>query len=1013
MKLASFLFKECLETNRFKKLILFSMFCLFMAQAGLSQQRVSGTVTDEQGIPIAGAAVLEKNTTNGTATDFDGNFEITTIGPDPILVFSYLGFVAQEVPVQGGTVNVELKEDLQQLSEVVVIGYGTQKREEVTTAIATVKSEDFNPGFVRDAADLVKGKVAGLNISNGSGDPSATSFMSLRGISSLQGNAQPLVLINGLPGDLNSVSPGEIESIDVLKDASAAAIYGTRGANGVILITTKSGKRNMAPTLSYSHYTSMSSFGKTADFLDANDARKLMAEGETLPFGDDLGYTTDWLKEISRTAVTQNHNLNFSGGNESSTYSVNVNYTDQEGVFKKSFNEEFRISADVNHYMFDGLLKLNANIINGLQNTGALGDGNAFDNRIYRQALIRNPTDRIRDDEGNFIQDGSKLQYVNPVGMIELTDGVIQNRWMRLTGNVTLTPLEGWENNIMVATERRNGLTGYTEKKEYLGYNGERRNGFASRGTEQTKTNLMEITSKYTKSLDKHNFSVLGGYSYQYFDREGFWANNRDFPTDAFSYHNLEVGQGLIDGTARMDSYRDDNRLIGFFGRVSYGFDSRYNLLASFRREGSSKFGANNKWGNFPAISAGWTISNESFMDGIGFVDNLKLRAGYGETGVIPNNSYLSLTLLDYAGRFYSNGEWVRGLEAQNNPNPDLQWEVSKEINLGLDFAFANNRIDGSVDFYRKKTEGMLWNYSVPTPPNLSSTTLANVGEMENKGFEILLNVTPIKTNDFSWESNITLSHNKNELLSLSNDLYEIEGDYVNFFTLSEPVSQVTHRLEVGQPVGNFWGLRSVDVDLVEARDNFDEGYFWTIELPDGSLVPWSNELDSDENKQYLGNGYPAYVAGITNTFRYKNFDLSFVLNGAFDFQIINAQRVFYEYPHIQYNVLNSAFGPVYGKDVTLSNQIGQTFVSYYVEDGDYVKLDNVTLGYNFNVDRLNFIKSLRVYVTGNNLAIFTNYSGIDPEIRRDGGNILFQGTDDRDKYPTVRTFTLGLNVNL
>lgn len=941
--------------SRSIKRMLLSLGILLMVQTAFAQNKISGIITSDEGETLPGVNVLVKGSIEGAITDVNGNYEITVQNTESILIFSYVGFASQEVTVGGrSTIDIVLQRDIAQLNEVVVIGYGTQKREEVTTAIATVNAEDFNPGFVRDAADLIKGKVAGLNITNGSGDPSASSFISLRGVSSLQGNAQPLVLINGLPGNMNSVSPQEIESVDVLKDASAAAIYGTRGANGVIIITTKSGRRATAPTLTYSFNTSVSSFGRTADFIDAETARALIADGKTMPFGDDLGYDTDWLGEISRTAVAQNHNLNFSGGSQNSTYSFNLTYTDQPGVFKGSYNDEFRLSADINHYMFNNKLKLNGNVLNGIQKTGALGDGTAFDNRIYRQALIRNPTDRVKDDEGNFVQDINKLQYVNPVGMIDMTDGLIQRNWMRLTGNITFMPFEGFESNLMVATDRNNSLSGYYEMKDYMGYNGERRNGFASRGTGKSVTNLTEFTMRYTKSIDEHEFSVLGGYSYQFIENEGFWANNRDFPTDAFSYHNLEVGQGLADGTARMDSYKNENTLIGFFGRASYSFAGKYNVLASFRREGSSKFGEGNKWGNFPSISAGWTISNEPFLQGVDVISNLKLRAGYGETGVLPNDSYLSKTLLGYQGRFYTNGEWVPGLTALNNPNPDLQWEVSKEINVGVDFGFFNDLITGSIDVYNKRTEGMLWNYSVPTPPNLSSNTLANVGEMENKGFELLLNATPLQKGDFTWEANVTLSHNKNELLSLSNDLYAIEGDYVNLFTLSEPVSQVTHRIEVGQPVGNFWGLKSVDVDLVENRDDgFGDGYYWMIELPDGTVVPWSNELNSsDDNKQYLGNGVPNYIAGITNTFRYKNFDLSFLLSGGFGFEIINAQRVFYEYPHIQYNALKSAFDPVYGKDVTLSNEIGQTFVSYYVEDGDYLKLDNVTLGYNFDCSK-------------------------------------------------------------
>ncbi|WP_308993292.1 SusC/RagA family TonB-linked outer membrane protein [Mariniflexile litorale] len=990
-----------LESNFIKKRLLFSVFVILGISASFAQQKITGTIKDPNGMLVPGVSVSEKGTTNGVISNFDGKYEINTKNSNATLVFSYIGYVTQEIAVGNKKeINLTFEENLQQLSEVVVIGYGTQKRGEVTSAIATVKAEDFNPGFVRDAADLIKGKVAGLSISNGSGDPSSGANISLRGVSSLKGGTAPLVLINGVPGSLNSVSPDDIESVDVLKDASAAAIYGTRGANGVIIITTKSGKRNTVSQLKYSHYSSMSSFGEKANFLTANDYPALIAQGELSKTGGDLGYKTDWLDEISRTAITQNHNINFSGGSENSTYSVNVNYIDQEGVFKGSQNEEFRVSADVNHYLFDDKLKFNVNIINGIQNTGALGDGNAFNPLIYRQALIRNPTDRIRNDDSTFTQNKNKLQYVNPLGMIKLTDGILQKQWLRITGNVTLTPIDGWENNLMVSTERNSDISGYSEKRAYLGYNGEERNGFASRGTGLSKTKILEFTSKYSKEIDKHSFSVLGGYSHQYYVEESFWANNFDFPTDAFSYNNLSEGRALQDGKARMDSNKNDNTLIGFFGRLSYGFDSRFNVLASFRREGSSKFGNNYKWGDFPSVSAGWTISNESFLKDVDFVNTLKLRAGYGETGVIPNDPYRSLTLLQYGGNFLVDGVWVKGLEAASNPNPDLRWEVSKEVNLGIDFAFAKNRISGSIDVYKKKTEDMLWDYTVPTPPNLYRTTLANVGQMENKGIEVLLNVTPVKSDDFTWEANMTYSHNENKLVSLSNDLYEIEDNVIYTGGLSEPISTGTHKLEVGQSIGNFWGLESVDLT--------DDG-FWLIELPDGSQVPFSTAVENDESRQYLGNGVPKHLLGITNSFKYKDFDLSFVLNGAFGFQILNAQRAFYENPNVEYNMLKSAFDPVYGKG-RLNENLPQKFVSYYLENGDYLKLENITLGYNLNCDRWSFIDSVRLYTTATNLLTITGYSGIDPEIRRD--DVLAQGNDDRDKYPTVRTFTLGLNVN-
>ncbi|MNF73237.1 TonB dependent receptor [compost metagenome] len=479
---------------------------------------------------------------------------------------------------------------------------------------------------------------------------------------------------------------------------------------------------------------------------------------------------------------------------------------------------------------------------------------------------------------------------------------------------------------------------------------------------------------------------------------QGGYAYNYNFPTDAFSYNNLEEGQALLDGKAYMDSYKEDNKLIGFFGRGSYSFDNKYHLLASVRREGSSRFGDNYKWGTFPSVSAGWTISNESFLKDVSVVNNLKLRAGYGETGIIPNSSYMSQTLLNYEGYFYNNGAWVQGLVPASNPNPDLRWEKSQEINLGVDFSLLDHRISGSVDVYHKKTKDMLWDYNVPVPPYLYGVMTANVGKMENKGIEILLNTVPVKIKDFEWDSSMTFSHNENELTSLSNDLYEIEGNYINVGNTGDPISFSTHRLEVGQSIGNFWGLKSVDIT--------DDGK-WIIETKDGTRKTLNETLYNDDNKQYLGNGIPKFNAGWTNTFKYKSFDLGVVLVGAFGFQILNYQRMFYENPTINYNMLDSSQDLVYGK---AKLNYSQTYVSYYIEDGDYVKLDNVTFGYNLDVKNLKFLNSARVYASGSNLATFTDYKGIDPEIA--GGNGLTAGNDSRDKYPTTRTFTLGINVN-
>lgn len=988
---------ELIKKDSFVKRKLFTLLFVFVTCSSYSQQRIKGTIKDGANVPIPGVSVLEKGTKNSVVSDFDGNYEIISKTSQATLIFTFVGLETKEVVVNGKSlINVVMKDVVNDLSEVVVIGYGTQKRGDVTSAIATVKSKDFASGSVRNASELIRGKVAGLNISNGSGDPSATSSVSLRGVASLQGNTSPLVLINGVPGGFDSIAPEDIESIDVLKDASAAAIYGTRGANGVILITTKTVGRDVPTTISYSHYTAVSSFGKKANFLDAGQVRELRANN-TFPtivknsLSADLGYDTYWLGEISRTAFTQNHTLGFKGGNAQSNYVASVSYMDQEGVFKGSDNDELKISFDVNHYMFNDKLKVNLNLVNGIQNINA-----AFNPRVYRQALIRNPTDRVKKDDGTW-QERSIFQYENPLALIEETESLNQNKWMRLSANTTLTLLPGWDTSLNLSTLRNMGLNGYAESKQHISNTRDNRNGYASRSTYNNKTDLLEFTTKYSEKFEKHRVSALAGYSYQYIVNEGFNANNSDFPTDAFSYNNLGAGRKVIEGQRGLvGSYKNDEKLLGFFGRVSYGYDNKYNILMSLRQEGSSKFGKNNKWGTFPSVSAGWTISNESFMKNLSFINNLKLRTGFGVTGITPGASYLSQTLYNYAGDIYSDGKWIQGLVPASNPNPDLKWEKSSEFNIGLDFSFVNNRVNGSVDVYNKQTKDLLWDYSVPTPPNLYGSTLANVGKLENKGIEVLLNVNPIKTSNFTWDSNMTFAYNKNKLLSLSNDLYEIDGDYINTGGVGDPISMDTHRLEVGQSIGNFWGLKSVDIT---------DGGTWIIETKDGTRKTLEPNLYTDENKQYLGNGRPNYNAGWTNTFRYKKFDLSVALIGAFDFQIINQQRMFYEVPKAVYNKLDSAYDLVYGKSLLTYDQ---TFVSYYIEKGDYIKLDNVTLAYNIDVKKLKFINSARIYASGSNIATITGYKGLDPEVT---SGAITPGNDDRDKYPTIQTFTLGINL--
>jgi TonB-linked SusC/RagA family outer membrane protein len=908
-----------------------------------------------------------------------------------VLTISYVGFTAQEVKAADNA-SITLKEDQTSLNEVVVIGYGTQRKGDVTSAITSVKSEDFIKGNIKDAGELIKGKVAGLTIANGSGDPSAASSIRLRGIISLQGGNTPLVLVDGIEGSLSTVAPENIESVDVLKDASAAAIYGTRGAAGVIIITTKNGRRDTNTTVNYSGYMSLSSFGKKLDMMDGSDVRNGLTEF------NDKGYDTDWLDAVTRTAFTHNHNVMISGGNKSTAYNADFTYRDQQGVFIKTYSNEMRFNGGLSHWFMNDMIKLSFNIMKRWHENGPV---DAAGTQVYRQAIMRNPTEPIYNSDGSYYENMSINYYMNPIALLKEHKGEYKTENTRLVGNITFEPIKGWQTNLMLATDRDNSHDkGYYTSKHYdqvINYH----TGYAYHSYSYGKSDNLELTSTYKHQFGDHRIEALAGYSYQYNEYEGFNASNTDFMSDFYEDNNIGVGEFLKEGKAGMGSYKSDNTLVGFFGRISYGYADKYNVLVSVRREGSSKFGKNNKWGTFPSASLGWTISNESFMKPITWVNNLKLRAGFGVTGVIPSDSYQSLTQWKLGDPYYyDNGKWYQGLNVYSNPNPDLKWEKSTEFNVGIDWSVLDDRLSGTIDMYHKKTSDMLWNYDVPCPPNLYNQTLANVGKMRNMGIEIAINAVPVRTKDFEWKTTMTLAHNATKLLSLSNALYETANQH-DVAVLGEPISLSTQRLEVGKPLGQWYGMKSVGVS---------EKGLWMIENKEtGEAEEFKdNMLTDDKYHQYLGNAIPKVNLGWSNTLSYKGFDLNMQFTGQFGFKILNEARAYYENNAVVYNRLKSAADKQYGQYV-LSIAQKQTFVSYYLENGNYVKLSNLTLGYTVPMKPNKYAKDIYVYLSGSNLFTITGYKGLDPELSN--GDPLSSGIDWRDKYPTIRTFTLGAKL--
>lgn len=969
------------------------------AQTSGKKVKVRGVIKDETGEPIIGATVRVKGQSEGTVSDFDGNFTLD-VTDDNTLQISYIGYQTQEFVVgKQHHFSIVLEEDKKILNEVVVIGYGTQKKGDITSSVGSVKSEDFTAGAINDAGQLIQGKIAGLSVTNPSGNPVGGTEISLRGNTTILGaSTNPLILIDGVPGDFNTVAPEDIESIDVLKDGSAAAIYGSRGTNGVVLITTKKSKGNNINEVQYSGYLSLSTIAKKPDFCDADDYRQQIKDG-LRDAAWDLGDNTNWIDAITRTGLSHVHNISFKGGNAQTNYIFNVNYRNLQGIFKRSDKEEFQGRAEVNHSMFDDKLRFNFQLLGNQTGYTATSDGGSFNTYSWRQALIHNPTEPIKNADGSWHENTGIFNYDNPVSRIYECDGEQKISQTRFSSNITLTPIKELTFNALFSYDKINQEGGYYETKKHISNVRDGMNGYASTGGSSTVTKLVELTAQFHKNFGDHTIQALAGYSYQESTYSNQYERNYNFPTDLYSWHNIGVGQALKEGLGTEYSYWLDTNLIGFFGRLNYNYKNRYLLMASVRHEAASQLAGTDKpWGTFPSVSLGWRITEEKFMKNQKVFDDIKLRAGYGVTGSQPSQSFLGVPLLGYGDYYLYNGQWIRALQPTQNSNDKLKWEEKHEYDIGADFSVLNYRLNVSVDWYYRLIKGLLYDYSVPSPPNLYTTTRANVGEMSNNGLEIMVNAIPVQTKDFKWETTITFSTNSNKLKSLSNDLYQTSSDYFMTGWIEEPIKTESHIVRIGHKVGDIYGFKVVDVD---------ESGKWIYLDKNGNRVNYDDFTHSFEDKQILGNGVPKWYLGFNNQFRYKNFDLAINMRGAFGFQIMNGMRMFYENRSRQdWNRLRSAYDKVFGKAV-LNTLCSEEFNSYYVENGDYWKIDNITLGYSFS--KINkWIKTLRLYASVNNAITITGYKGIDPEVSTSG---LAPSYDNRDSYPHTRAFTFGMNV--
>lgn len=959
--------------------------------------KVTGTIKDSSGEGIIGASVVEAGTTNGIISDMSGHFSLN-VSERAVLKISYIGYIAQDVKVVSDKpLNIVLREDTKALDEVVVIGYGVQRKGDITSSVSSIKSENFVKGAVKDVGQLIQGKVAGLAITNPSGDPTSSTQIKLRGTNTIGGaNTDPLVLIDGIPGSLNTVAPEDVESVDVLKDGSAAAIYGTRGTNGVILITTKQAKGTQINAVEYNAYISTSQIVKKLKMLNADEFRAIYPS-------EDHGHNTDWLDEIIHTPMTHVHNLSLQGGTSSTNYIANINYNAAQGIMLKSDNETFQGRIEVSHRMFDGKLQLKFGLIGKKNQYSSTNNSGSFNGYTYRQAVLRNPTDPVKNEDGSWYENLNKFEYENPVARIEESSGNVKNSEIRYTGNVIYDPIKDLKLSAVMSYVRSNRNHGYSETRNHISALRDGYYGWSSVGANTKMEKLVELTALYNKSIKDHKFSVLGGYSYNETDYEDMYLSNYGFQDDYFGgWHNIGIGSALKLGKADARSSKATTNLVGFFGRGTYSYKDKYLLMASLRYEGASQlWGTDNEWGLFPSVSLGWRITQESFMKSQTIFDDLKLRVGYGVTGSQPAKAFLGIAMLKYDKYAYVDGKWVQTIVPASNANPDLKWEEKKETNIGLDFTSLQGRLSGAIDFYNRDVDGLIFDYSVPTPPNLYATTMANGGKMQNRGFEIMLSGIPILSKDFEWNTTVTFSENSNKLKSLNGSTFKSDYDYFDTGWLAEPVKTTSHRVQVGEKIGNFWGFKVVDIDANGK---------WIYEDRNGDHVPYAEFSRAPEEKKVIGNGLPQMYAGWNNSLRYKKFDLNISMRGAFNFQIINEARMYYENPKNSRleNRLKSVNDKVFGK-ATLSKEVDPEFNSYYVEDGDYWKIDNITLGYTLsNVGK--YIKSIRFYGSVLNALTITGYKGTDPEVSVPGRD-LDPGYDSRDQYPSIRSFTFGVGV--
>lgn len=966
-----------------------SLFILFM-MTGLCETATAqnitatGKVVDKNQEPLIGATVRIVGAQGGTITGMDGDFSLSCPS-NSTLEISFVGYISQKVNA-GTRLSIVLQEDAIALEETVIVGvgYGTMRKSDLTGAITSVNAKDMKQGIITSAEQLLQGKVAGLSVVQSSGAPEAGASIRLRGGTSLSASNGPLVVVDGIPGvDFNSVQPSEIVSIDVLKDASAAAIYGSRGANGVIIVTTnRTASDTEQKSIQYNGYVAIGQVAKHMDLLSADQWRAYVREnnvGQAIDYGAD----TDWQKELERTAISHSHNVAISNSRKDNGYRASITYQNNQGVIVR--NSMNRLAGSLAAYQtgWNGRLRIEAGI------NANFDSWHPIDNRIFERMTNLNPTFPVYDQNGDFAQIGG-TNTENPVEInANRADDQKRHRFLGY-GKVELDLVKGLK-AVANGSYEYQSTEGGLYKPTYAMMEGKSEKGWGQRTYAKYTNKQIETYLNYDLELARiHRMNFMAGYSYLINVYDGFGSSRSGFDTDAFLYNNLAAGSDFRAGDVY--SYKGEAKLASFFGRINYNLMGKYMLTATLRRDGSSRFGANHKWGTFPSVSLAWRISDEAFMESTtSWLNNLKLRAGYGVTGNQAGiGEYKSLAVLSADGASYydaASGTWKKSYVQAQNVNPNLKWESTAQLNIGLDFGIFN-RINGTIEFYHKKTSDLLWTYPVPQPPYQVGTMLANVGDLVNKGIEVSLSANILRQKDLTLDANVTFAYNDQEITKLSNDAYQAvglqAGSLHGLRGMSGMYSQI---IKEGYPSGAFYGPKCSGIDS------------------DGNYIINRDE-DGKPINEYLGSAQPKFNLGFGMNLTYRDFDFSFAGYGMFGQKVLNATRM------AMFDPTRLPAQNVPDDFLESGIKSDPVFSSYFVENGSFFRLQSVTLGYTLPGVKKIGLEKIRFYLTGENLFCITGYSGIDPEVSLPDNVLEGPGIDRFNSYPRPRTFSLGVNIS-